>query len=227
MPRTKSESQPAASYKPPPAIAKHLGSLADQLPKATVIPGEREKEVFLAVVPLAKPIEKMTEVLYFETTHLDLDTDGSTESWGETQTEGKTHQGHTSLDNFLKDKQTTDSNVIPYFVLPSHDAKGGWVGKDHHVGIGDLGVIINDKHVVFALYGDAGPHTKLGEASIQVHRAFGQEVIKGRKKVLDTDMKGPFVTIVFPGSGAAKKRLSPEEIEKHAKELFLKIGGKV
>jgi hypothetical protein len=109
-------------------------------------------------------------------------------------------------------------------VLPSADAKGGWVGKDHHVKIGDLGVILNGKHVVFAQYCDAGPHNKLGEASIAVHRAFGQEVLKGHKKVLDTDLKGPFVTIVFPGSGG--KRLTPEEIAKKAKELFTKLGGK-
>jgi hypothetical protein len=218
-------SQPAATYKPAPTCAKQLGSIVDLLPKATVIPGEHVKEVFLAYLPTEKRLPA-PEVLYFETTHLDLDTDGSRDSWEGVETEGKTHQSHISLDAALGDGLATDSNVTPYFVLPG-DGHKAWLGHDHKVARGDVGVILGHNKVVFAQFADVGPQIKLGEASIAVHRAFGQEVLKGRKKVLDTDIKGPFVTLVFPGSGGTKPRLSPEEIEKKAKELFKKLGGKV
>ena len=57
MPKSASESQAPSAYHPPPTIAPHLGTIVDLLPKATVIPGARVKEVFLAYVPTDKRID--------------------------------------------------------------------------------------------------------------------------------------------------------------------------
>jgi hypothetical protein len=53
-----------------------------------------------------------------------------------------------------------------------------------------------------------------------------REDLKGKKKIIDTDIKGPFVTLVFPGSGGAKPRLSAAEIATRAKALFIKLRGR-
>jgi hypothetical protein len=218
-----------STYIPPPQARPQLGTIVDLLPRATVIPGARLKEVFLAYVPTDGRIPSK-EVLYFHTTHLDLDTDGKTTSWGDAKAE-KTHQDQISLDKFARargiDRESTDSNVTPFLVLPLRDAQTDsiWVGKDHAIMLGDVGVIIGRNKVVYAQFADVGPSGKLGEASLAVHRAFGQDNITGRTRVLDTDLTGPFVTIVFPGSGPPQLRLSPDEIIARTRPLFTRLGG--
>lgn len=225
----KTEALARSAYTPPPEARPQLGSIVDLLPKATVVPGGRRKEVFLAYLPTAGRIPQK-EVLYFHTTRLDLDTDGKTSSWGNTKVESS-HQNQTSLDKRARahgiDSESTDSNVTPYFVLPLRDAHTDsiWVGKDHAIALGDLGVIIGRNKVVFAQFADVGPSGKLGEASLAVHRAFGQDNITGRAHVRDTDLAGPFVTLVFPGSAPPKLRLSPKEIASQGRALFTMLGG--
>jgi hypothetical protein len=219
------ESLAASAYAPPPEARPRLGTIVDLLPEASVLPGARLKEVFLAYVPTQDRIEA-AEVLYFQTTRLDLDTDGATTSWGNAKPE-RSHQYETSLDKRAHDKAATDANVTPYFVLPLRDTGTNsiWVGKDHGVMLGDVGVIIGRNQVVYAQFADAGPAGKLGEASIAVHRAFGQDDVTGRTRVRDVDLAGPFVTIVFPGSGPPGLRLSAEEIATRARTLFTRLGG--
>jgi hypothetical protein len=223
------ESLAPSAYVPPPQARPQLGTIVDLLPRATVVPGARLKEVFLAYVPTDGRIPS-AEVLYFHTTRLDLDTDGKTASWGTTKAE-RSHQGQTSLDKRARaqkiDNESTDSNVTPYFVLPLRDASTDsiWVGKDHGIALGDVGVVIGRNTVVFAQFADVGPSGKLGEASIAVHRAFGQDDVTGRARVLDVDLGGPFVTIVFPGTAPPGLRLSPTEIADRARSLFTKLGG--
>ncbi|MEP7123285.1 MAG: glycoside hydrolase family 75 protein [Byssovorax sp.] len=225
----KHESLAASAYSPPPQARPELGTIVDLLPRAVVLPGARLKEVFLAYLPTLGRIAPK-EVLYFHTTRLDLDTDGKTTSWGKTKAESS-HQGQTSLDKRAHshkiDKENSDSNVLPYFVLPLRDAKtdSEWVGKDHGVMLGDVGVIIGKNKVVFAQFADAGPAGKLGEASIAVHRAFGQDDVTGRARLRNTDLGGPFVTLVFPGTAPPKLRLTPTEIATLGRTLFTKLGG--
>jgi hypothetical protein len=243
-----SESLAPSAYVPPPEVRAQLGRIVDLLPNATVVPGARLKEVFFAYVPTAGRVT-MSEVLFFQTTRLDLDTDGNTDSWGKTASEGRSHQGMTSLDRHAHsrslaasnaaheenpdaprlpvDDATTDSNVTPYFVLPLRDAQtdSDWVGKDRGIALGDVGVIVGKNRVVFAQFADAGPSNKLGEASLAVHRKFGQDDITGRARVLNTDLEGPFVTIVFPGSAPAGLRSNPVDIATTASALFALLGG--
>lgn len=218
-----------SAYSPPPQVRPQLGKIVDLLPRGTVLPGARLKEVFLAYLPTDGRVDSK-EVLYFHTSRLDLDTDGKTDSWGKTRAESS-HQNQTSLDKRAHshkiDKENTDSNVLPYFVLPLKDSKTDsiWVGRDHAIALGDLGVIIGRNRVVFAQFADVGPSGKLGEASIAVHRAFGQDDITGRARVLNTDLGGPFVTIVFPGTAPPNLRLSPAEIASRGRSLFTRLGG--
>src|SRR4051812_40584092 len=168
-------------YQPTGEIKGQLGEYITEhlLPEAEVVPGGRWKEVFLGYLPTFGRISSK-EILYFETTTLDLCTDGSVKGWGGVRPEG-THAYLTSLDHKLgsvgrdesprahaKDNRTTNANEIPYIVLPLPRAgtDKGWVGQDRGVQLGDVGVIVNKKRVVYVQFTDAGPFDKLGEASI-------------------------------------------------------------
>ncbi len=207
----------------PASVRPHLGSIVDLIAKAENIPGHRLGQLFLAYLPTLGRISSPS-VLCFHTSRLDLDTDGSTDSWGGVATEGSTHKYKGSIGK-------VDSNATPYFVLPLTDkhTDSNWVGKDHGIHVGDVGVIIAKNKLLFAQLCDIGPSTKLGEASIAAHRFFGHDVMHDkhgnkRARVLDSDVSGDFVTIVFPGSGRFQT-MSNAEIESRAKPLFTKLGG--
>lgn len=200
-------------YVPPAGARGHLGKIADLLPYARVVAGSRQKQVFLARVPSNKRLAA-EEFLYVHVSELDLDTDGNTKSWGKTAAEG-THKNTTSMGTGV------DANVTPYVVLPL-DGKGSWICNDL-VKMGDVGVVIGKGRVVYVMFAESGPPEKIGEASIEVHRQFGHEVMGGAK-VENTGIGGDFVILLFPRSGDGRV-LSPEEIKRRAAPLFRALGG--
>ena len=56
-----------------------------------------------------------------------------------------------------------DARSVPHFVLPGGER--GPFGREHGVRLGDLALIAQGNRGVFAVFGDAGPADKLGEAS--------------------------------------------------------------
>jgi hypothetical protein len=224
------ESVALSSYQPPGILRAHLGTISDLLPHAEVVPGVRKREVFLAWVPTEGRIAS-SDVLYFETSYLGFDTDGSRASWSQTKKDSD-HRDDVSL------RHGTDANKLPYFVLPKYpNTDRNWVGKDHGIHIGAVGVILGvdaksgSPKVVCAQFADAGPYDEIGEASIATHRAFGRENVydeHGRPlaHVHDTDLRTgvDFITIVFPNTGAFRP-LAPAQIEAIARPLFTKLGG--
>jgi Fungal chitosanase of glycosyl hydrolase group 75 len=230
-----------SSYTPPPRAKGPLGTIKDLLPKATVVPGSRAGEIFLAWVPTEGRIDAK-QVLFFQS-HLDLDTDGyKGASDGTHQDNTSLHdtevlspakldkKGHT-LRRAKTQRDNVDSNVVPYFVLPlMPGSDSNWVGKKEGIALGDVGVIIGQNKVLCVEFADAGPSVKLGEASMQVHRFFGHNPLNARGKINDSDIATAgkadftFVTIVFPGSGL-HRRLTVDEITGLARPLFVKLGG--
>jgi hypothetical protein len=224
-----------AVHVPPPDIKSQLGLISFEA--ADICPGGRLKELYLAYLPTPAGFGSK-QVLYYETSSLDLDTDGATGSWKGASAES-THDYVTSLDKHLgvtgkgasmhaKDGKTTDANVIPYFVLPLAAAHNDsdWVGRDRGIGLGDLGVIVGMNRVVCAQFADCGPFYKIGEASIEAHREFGKSYDRLKAGHLtDAGIDHPFATIVFPGSAPASGRLTPNEIQERALALFARLGG--
>jgi hypothetical protein len=56
-----------------------------------------------------------------------------------------------------------DARSVPHFVLPAGES--GPFGSQHGIRLGDLALIAQGNRGVFAVFGDAGPADKLGEAS--------------------------------------------------------------
>jgi hypothetical protein len=139
--------------------------------------------------------------LFFDS-KLDLDTDGSfyaaQDPSGQKTTSAKDATG-----------KSLDADLINYFVLP-----GGFAAH-HGITIGDIGVVIYGIRMAYACFGDVGPHTKLGEGSISLHRELGHETIRGRDTpsgghLINAGISSGVITIVFPGSGNGKGRTNQE-----------------
>jgi hypothetical protein len=90
-----------------------------------------------------------------------------------------------------------DAENVPFIVLP----KGGF-GK---VQIGDVAIVWHKDRVVYAIVGDAGPATKLGEASIALNAKllgkFGEPFLNMKATwSLDIDSGGPVSLLVLGGT---------------------------
>ena len=55
--------------------------------------------------------------------------------------------------------------------------------------------------MTYAVFGDEGPEDKLGEGSIQLLRALGEERLRSDGRIINAGAGPGIITIVFPGSG--------------------------
>lgn len=175
----------SAKYRPDPANRAVLGKVIDLLKDAVPVDQSFELQPdFLATLP--------NKCLYFDS-ELQLDTDG----WPDGKGKGDKHWGpNTSLR--YADNTSLNANRVPYFVLPLPTS---WA-NDRGISLGDFAAIIYKGKVTYAVFGDQGPENKIGEGSIQLLRALGEERIKPNGRVLDAGTDPGVITIVFPGSGS-------------------------
>lgn len=61
-----------------------------------------------------------------------------------------------------------DSERVPYVVMPLGDFR-----RESGVQLGDLAAVMKDGKVVFAIVGDLGPRTHIGEGSMKLHVELG------------------------------------------------------
>jgi hypothetical protein len=98
-----------------------------------------------------------------------------------------------------------DARSVPHFVLPG--GEGGPFGTQHGVRLGDLALIVQGNRGVFAVFGDAGPVDKLGEASPAViTRLAGAPDVTSR---LPGAITGGATTLVFAGSRSGLAEMPP------------------
>lgn len=116
-----------------------------------------------------------------------------------------------------------DAEVVPFVVLP----KGGF-GK---VRIGDIAIVQFKNRVVYAIVGDAGPATKLGEGSIGLNARllgkFGEPFLNMKATwTLDID-SGGHVSILVLGNTHDKLNgnYSPHNIESVARQELSRWSG--
>lgn len=108
-----------------------------------------------------------------------------------------------------------DAEMVPFVVLP----KGGF-GK---VQIGDIAIVRFKDRVVYAIVGDAGPATKLGEGSIALNAKllgkFGEPFLNMKATwSLDIDSGGPVSILVLGNTRASLAgNYSPHNIEQAAR----------
>lgn len=119
-----------------------------------------------------------------------------------------------------------DSNAVPFAVIPGRWNKTGQPGPR----LGDFGVAwrrSSDKLAYFVV-GDTGPNNKLGEGSVALHQALGNDpfqmrygVRRARKGIGGRDV----VYLMFPASAQPGESIDAASIERHAQPLLERFGG--
>ena len=191
-----------SEYRPPDASLERLGGIVDALKRATKIDHAFRKG--------GKAIFKLEGGELYYDSLLDLDTDGSRFS-----AQDATGQSDTSLHQ--PDGRPVDSDAVPFFVLP-----GGFEAQ-FGISLGDVAAVVFEDKVEFAVFADHGPHRKLGEGSIALHRSLGHETIRSGR-LHDEAIDANVLTIVFPGSGDGTPQ-TPEKIRNLGKARFIALGG--
>ena len=111
-----------------------------------------------------------------------------------------------------------DATKMAYIALPPE------LVKQFEVALGDLAVVTNVENgkSSFAMYADAGPHSKIGEGSVALANALG---LKGNPRHGGTE-KPIIAYLVFPKSGLGQGKLrTREEINDSAGKMFQQWGG--
>ena len=117
-------------------------------------------------------------------------------------------------------RRYVDSTKIPYIVLPGNSD----FRKTTGVKLGDFAVVYNtnNEKLAFAIYADVGPKNQIGEGSIALSQAVGNDpLVQSRVR---RGIPKNIVYIVFPGSGNGQPR-TISEIEAETKRFFEIWGG--
>jgi hypothetical protein len=92
-----------------------------------------------------------------------------------------------------------DAERVPYVVMPLGDFR-----RETGVSLGDLAAVVKDGQVHFAIVGDLGPRTHIGEASMKLHMEFGRKICTAFDEsgncsaFTDTSMDPPVLYFFFP-----------------------------
>ena len=199
------------AYQPDPLAAGRLGAIAQKLADATPIPNNFH--------PAPRFLGQLASGEVFFDSALELDTDG----WPDGDGAGDDDwQPDTSLR--FADHGSLDANRVAYFVLPLPPS---WP-RQFGIELGDYAVVVFKSHVAFAVFGDRGPRTKIGEGSIELLRRLGAERLRPDGTVINAGMGPRVVTIVFPGSGKLSDRTDEpsliQSIDVTGKQLFVALG---
>jgi hypothetical protein len=117
-----------------------------------------------------------------------------------------------------------DARTVPHFVLPA--GEDGPFGLQHGVRLGDIALIVSGGRAVFAVFADAGPGDKLGEASPAVlNRLRGQpDSLTRRPRAMDAGV----TTLILPGSRSLLAEMPPRSaavIAEAGRRALMAVGG--
>ena len=125
-----------------------------------------------------------------------IDADGSALS----KAAERPNQPETAL-RYPTNGESLDSERVPYIVMPL-----GSFRQATGVALGDLAAVVKDGQVHFAIVGDLGPRTHIGEGSMALHAAFGHLKCQARdaqgncSQFVDVSLDPPVLYFVFPDS---------------------------
>lgn len=107
-----------------------------------------------------------------------------------------------------------DAERVPYVVMPLGDFK-----RESGVSLGDLAAVIKDGRVQFAIVGDLGPRTKIGEGSMKLHEQLGHTFCTAYDEAhncttfSDASIEPPVLYFLFPDTRKLIiEGLTPENI---------------
>jgi hypothetical protein len=200
-------------YAPSAANKAVLGKIVDMLPHSDAIVQAFDLQpAYLGILP--------NKCLYLDS-ELQLDTDG----WPNGKGKGDKYWRPTTSLKYVDNATSLDANKIPYFVLPLPKS---WA-NNRGIYLGDYAAVIYKGKVTYAVFGDEGPENLIGEGSIQLLRALGEERLKPNGRIENAGAGPGIITIVFPGSGQLAHRKSEDTllaaIQSEGERLFTGIAG--
>jgi hypothetical protein len=151
---------------------------------------------------------------------LQVDADGSADS---TTVDPDHGQVQTSLryPDRAGQSQYVNTHEIPFFVLPL-----GWY-QGHGVKLGDVAAVMYSGRLAYAIFADVGPDEKLGEGSLALHEALGNDPWITLKSGVVKPWGGideGVTMVVFPGSGDGTPQ-TPEAITRIGIERLTELLG--
>ena len=116
------------------------------------------------------------------------------------------------MPRFESTKLQINSPTRSTYTIDSAPFSGIPLSRSHRGG--DIAAVSYRGRVAYAIYGDRGPRTKIGEGSIALARALGipSDPVRG-------GTQGGVTYIVFPGSGTGRG-LDQAEIDRRGAELL-------
>jgi hypothetical protein len=119
-----------------------------------------------------------------------------------------------------------DSNTVPFAVIPSTWQRSGDPGPK----LGDVGVAYRRSNgkLAYFVVGDIGPRNKLGEGSVALHQALGNDPFVdrfGKRRAYKGIGGRDVLYLLFPDSARPGERLDATSIERVARPLLDRFGG--
>lgn len=119
-----------------------------------------------------------------------------------------------------------DSNTVPFAVIPGTWQSTGKPGPK----LGDFGVAYrrSSGKLAYFVIGDTGPRNKLGEGSVALHQALGNDPFMMRNGVRRAGKgigRRDVLYVLFPNSAHPGERLDAASIEQFASPLLDRFGG--
>jgi len=180
---------------------------------------------------LCRGLYKLPDGTLFWESKMAIDADGSPRQSVLDSSSGSSP--NTSL-RFASGSKSINSEVVPYFVLPLGDFT-----NQFGIGLGALGVVMLGNKWTGAIFADAGPSQKIGEASIKVHEQLVGPQRTWRDypantRVRDASIERGVLYFVFPEThfdidafGPNRQAEMANAIQAAATERFSKLGGAV
>ncbi len=125
----------------------------------------------------------------------------------------------------IQDMKNSSSLVAladPFIVMPTFMVTR--TGHAFKPAIGDFAVVVHKNTIYPAIVGDAGPNTKVGEASLRLAQTINPKATPYQRPIDDLVI----TYIVFPGTGGPRSSWGPPNLElwrKRCTELLNEIGG--
>lgn len=120
-----------------------------------------------------------------------------------------------------------DSNQIPFIVIPKQWQQNSAPG----VKLGDFAVVLRKStgKVSFAVVGDLGPGRKIGEGSVALHQALGNDPFRmrfGKRRAWAGIGRRDVLYVIFPNSRTSGTQITAELIDREGQRLLEAFGGR-
>lgn len=120
-----------------------------------------------------------------------------------------------------------DSNQIPFIVIPRHWQQSSTPGPK----LGDFALVLRKStgKMSFAVVGDLGPKRKIGEGSVALHQALGNDPFQirfGKRRAFRGIGNRDVLYVIFPNSKIAGTQMTSELINREGQRLLDSLGGR-